>query len=69
MTFHHEVPLGPTHVEDPVAIPIDELVGEVPSFENETVARIREELCLRIGPLIVAYPARIGLQTENDSFV
>ena len=25
LTFHQEIPLGPTHVEDPVAIPIDEL--------------------------------------------
>ena len=44
---------------------IDSL-GNVPSFKSEAVDMILEELCLRFRPSILAYLARIGIQTENN---
>ena len=48
---------------------IIESLGKVPSFENEAVHPILEELCLHLRPSILAYPARIGLQTVNNLLV
>ena len=43
--------------------------GEVPFSVIDGVCLIHEELCVRIGPAILACPAPIGLQTATNLVV
>ena len=47
----------------------DQIISRNPSFGNEATDLVLEEICLHFRPSILAYPARIGLQTVKIPYV